>query len=62
MKPPYRTEAPFTHPRPSEGESEYLERLLGPPGSGQRRVGDPSAVEYYRNAWKVYQTKLQAAP
>jgi len=52
------TEASFTHPRPGEGESEYLERILGPLGSEQRRIGDPSAVEYYRNVWKVYQTKL----
>jgi len=62
MKPPYRIEAPFTDPRPSEGESEYLERILGLPGSVQMRIGDPSAVEYYRNVWKAYQTKPQAAP
>jgi hypothetical protein len=44
-----RSEEPYRN----EGESEYLERMLGAPGSEQRRLGDPAAVAYYRNLWRA---------
>ena len=52
---PTSPQAPIVEPRPGEGESEYLERMLGPPGSEQRRAGDPAAVEHYRNLWRAQQ-------
>jgi RNA polymerase sigma factor (sigma-70 family) len=48
-------------PKPGETESEYLDRMLGKPGSEERRAGDPAAVEYYRNRWKAVQAQQTEA-
>jgi hypothetical protein len=42
-------------PRPGEGLSEYLERMLGPPGSRQRQIGDPASVTHHENVWLAHQ-------
>ena len=41
----------WSDPSPGETARQYIDRMLGPPGSQQRKVGDPSAYQYYLRLW-----------
>ena len=41
-------------PIPGETASEYMDRMLGPVGSKQRKIGDPAAYKMYLRIWDSY--------
>ena len=46
-----KTPSPVTDPRPEETASEYMDRMLGKPGSAERKIGNPTAYKHYLQIW-----------
>ena len=44
-------------PRPGETGRQYIDRMLGAPGSAERNLADDSTYRYYLSLWDAFQRK-----
>ncbi len=44
----------MSEPRPNEKPLEYFDRMLGEPGSVQRKLCQPYTFQYYLMIWSAY--------
>ena len=47
-----------TNPKPGEAPSDYMDRMLGKPGSAERKLGDTGAYERYLAIWTASQEAM----
>ena len=51
----------FSRPRAGETPSEYMDRMLGAPGSKARKLGDPAAYQHFLQIWDASQRSAEEA-